>query len=108
MVNGPKELLQRFEDSPGQNGFVYSQPQPGQRNSEQRISGNGQVCEGSAPGIPAPAVERLGLGVTGAEGSGEVSLAMQDPYDLTGDMDWRFDGSFLWGIDGMDIAGGFA
>jgi hypothetical protein len=63
--------------------------------------------------MPAPVVERLGIGSASAggasaEGAGEVPLAMQDPYDLTGDLDWRFDGSFLWGIDGMDITGGFA
>ncbi|KAF9740243.1 hypothetical protein PMIN07_008165 [Paraphaeosphaeria minitans] len=108
VVNGLKELLQRFEEAPGQRGFVYSQPQPGMRDSEQQTAGNGQVCAGNALGVPNPSMERLGSGGAGVEGAGEVSLALQDPFDLTGDLDWRFDGSFLWGIDGMDITGGFA
>lgn len=106
VVNGLKELLQRFEESPASNGFVYLQPQPGQRDPEQHASGNGQLHghDGTALGMAAP------FECGGMEGAGEgaVSLAMQDPFDLTGDLDWRFDGSFLWGIDGMDITGGLA
>ncbi|KAJ4349848.1 uncharacterized protein N0V89_008467 [Didymosphaeria variabile] len=104
VVNGLKELLQRFEESPRQSGFVYSQPRPCQRGAGHQMSAD----EGSALGVPVPAVERLGIGVTGVESANEGVLAMQDPFDLTGDLDWRFDGSFLWGIDGIDVTGGFA
>ncbi|KAJ4298116.1 hypothetical protein N0V90_006015 [Kalmusia sp. IMI 367209] len=105
VVNGLKELLQRFSSVPEQDSYIYSLPSRKDRpvNREQPASGQ----ELSAFAQSMPEIDRLNqFSNEGAHGDGLTQLG-QDPFDLTGDLDWRFDECFLWGIDGMDITGSF-
>lgn len=130
VVTGLSELLQRF--APGAEGdtFIYVPPcasvardsilgAPGMTTPRRAILAVGSDeresflqrdenairsstgAEGGLERAAYPDVTTTSQASAGlpAEPGG---LHQQDPFDLTGDLDWRFDDGFLWGIDAID------
>ena len=110
VVTGLKELLSRF--SPGQDidSFVYMPhgsrelvPLASSTLKRSWPSVTDRERDGQADGGVASQVSLdnepqnlIGDGLSDAAG------VRQDPFDLTGDLDWRFDDGFLWGLDAIN------
>ncbi|KAI1342994.1 hypothetical protein F5Y15DRAFT_428945 [Xylariaceae sp. FL0016] len=121
-VTGLRALLQRFSEDPdpGRPGaLVYA------RGGDAGAGGGGSSNNEAAPEaagrvtVPATQGDALGergmianrdvaQGRDGSHGGGRGSCegavfaswaSQQDPFDLMGDLDWRFDDGFLWGMD---------
>ncbi|KAF9893318.1 hypothetical protein FE257_011750 [Aspergillus nanangensis] len=99
VVTGLGELLQRFE--PGTEGgiFLYSLRRRGDvlplsGNGSRPVERNSLVQHTYSDGL-----ERDGGDAVQVDSS---NGRLQDPFDLTGDLDWRFDDGFLFGIEGID------
>ncbi|KAL1953802.1 hypothetical protein VTO42DRAFT_2263 [Malbranchea cinnamomea] len=127
VVTGLGELLQRFSPGREVDTYVYSQHRGATTNKDPSsahlpmmrpmkrpmpVSGSGgesdsTTCQRAEAGSGPSLQSQLGLpesqSVNG-QGLMEVDvLALQDPFDLTGDLDWRFDDAFLWGLDAIDF-----
>lgn len=104
VVTGFKELLQRFTQGQDGSTFVYSRP------------GRGEVVTKSNtnPGLRSLAMsgnsmeshvdrDQALIGPTADHNVAQTDMEdfelQQDPFDLMGDLDWRFDDNFLWAID---------
>ncbi|KAL4896561.1 hypothetical protein BDV59DRAFT_198922 [Aspergillus ambiguus] len=111
VVTGLRELLQRF--SPGQDvdTFRYSLRR---RNEASSTAGNGPKRQDATGTIidrdtqsqqHSSGVDQTHLDIPETDGEDMMqtdNIRLQDPFDLTGDLDWRFDNSFLFGIEGID------
>ncbi|KAK9351147.1 hypothetical protein V1523DRAFT_354128 [Lipomyces doorenjongii] len=107
VVTGLKELLQRFSPGSESGDFVYSRSS-GMESSVLAITAlNRNLPSGSEKDA---IMQRDSSGFNHSypdtltnqanEGTQFASLDQpQDPFDLMGDLDWRFNDSFLWGID---------
>lgn len=128
-------LLQRFSPGGGVDSFVYSQPRGGGNKDHQPSHlpmGNGGLrcapvsttaaSSGGGQGDPTGQARETGAlnqhnpqfglpeGQANSDGLQAGWLAhqpQQDPFDLTGDLDWRFDDGFLWGLDDIDFQTSF-
>lgn len=135
VVTGLGELLQRFSPGGGVDSFVYSQPRGGGNKDHQPSHlpmGNGGLrcapvsttaaSSGGGQGDPTGQARETGAlnqhnpqfglpeGQANSDGLQAGWLAhqpQQDPFDLTGDLDWRFDDGFLWGLDDIDFQTSF-
>jgi hypothetical protein len=121
VVTGLGELLQRFGAGCAADSFIYRPPGvardltvallPGASGPQRPLMAAGDEREG--------VVHRDDSGggtlqqsayYTSVADSAPASDLLQantvsnqaDPFDLTGDLDWRFDDGFLWGIDAID------
>jgi hypothetical protein len=113
VVTGMRELLHRF--SPGgrtADGFTYS------LTNGKAPANPPHLSNGMRQGQEAPAMnglDSLASVAVGADGEGQgmmppqgpyagdgMDLQQQDPFDLTGNLDWRFDEGFMLGIDVID------
>lgn len=112
VITGLRELLQRFSPGREPGTFIYS----GSRTKDSSHSStngvrmalpaghdNELVHRRDMTGLGYPLVDVVesqtnhGLMIEGSEQN------QQDPFDLTGDLDWRFDDGFLWGIDAINV-----
>ena len=103
VVTGLEELLQRFSIGRTPDSIVYSQSIPS------------AVAINLAKSNAAPDNESRPVNSSTDDQAGQSNMDASDPqalpdfpdyqqglFDLTGDLDWRFDDGFLLGIDGMD------
>ena len=113
VVTGMRELLHRF--SPGgrtADGFTYSLTNGKAPANPPHLS-NGMRQSQEAPAMNG--LDSLASVAVGADGEGQgmmppqgpyagdgMDLQQQDPFDLTGNLDWRFDEGFMLGIDVID------
>jgi hypothetical protein len=101
-VTGLEELLQRFSVGPTPDSIVYSQ-------SPSAVAANfarSNAAPNDEPYTPINAPNGQ-AGQSNTDISEQQALPdfpeyQQGLFDLTGDLDWRFDDGFLLGIDGMD------
>lgn len=101
VVTGLSELLQRFSVEENSNKIVYSQSP---------LIASTTAKTGSAPDNDSliPTREHHGRAGQTDFDVPEVSETVDYPdyqqglFDLTGDLDWRFDDGFLLGFDGID------
>ncbi|KAK0387571.1 hypothetical protein NLU13_3817 [Sarocladium strictum] len=110
VVTGIRELLQRFSPS-GQadDHFVYS-VNPGREESvgaADQDKGPWLSTKGSSAAQGDSGSHNGAVGIGGPQFSESLvndpaAAAQQDFFDLTGDLDWRFDDGFLLGIDSFD------
>lgn len=99
VVTGLGELLQRFSPGREMGAFLYSLPS----QSASTTTSKRQMVAGAErdavvdlpPMYPDTAVNEGNAAL-------QVDTRQQDLFDLTGDLDWRFDEGFLFGIDGVD------
>ncbi|CAH0045268.1 unnamed protein product [Clonostachys solani] len=107
VVTGLSELLSRFSPGDEVDSFVYTLPGskdvvqlPSNSLKRPWTSENDRVVQAHAG-----RTEQLSVHVPQSqlvEGlQADAGGQRQDPFDLTGDLDWRFDDGFLWGMDGM-------
>ncbi|KAH8884387.1 hypothetical protein GQ53DRAFT_810929 [Thozetella sp. PMI_491] len=106
VLTGLKELLQRFAPGPD-GGYVYARssgpgPSSAQEPGADRFPNMGHSRE-AMPQSENPAFSSSSyvVGPPGQTGEGlQAGLqdSHQDPFDLMGDLDWRFNDAFLWGI----------
>ncbi|KAL4963151.1 Zn(II)2Cys6 transcription factor [Aspergillus stella-maris] len=111
VVTGLRDLLQRFSSGHDDGSFLYTsplikvQPPPPVTRSNRRGACSGGTTQASlihtsGSGIdyyPPHIADNVSSGVVQADGGRQ-----QDPFDLTGDLDWRFDDGFLFGIELID------
>ncbi|KAL4874404.1 hypothetical protein BJY04DRAFT_226105 [Aspergillus karnatakaensis] len=113
VVTGLGELLQRFSPTrdDSRQGFLYSVSRakdavavpvanPVSREGPLQRQGGGLGVDYSYPDIP----DTEGVGTAANTDSGLVDNITRQPdlFDLTGDLDWRFDDGFLFGIEIID------
>lgn len=105
VVMGLRELLQRFRMREDGGGFLYSRggdgpvadnTHHGMNHTLARDVGLQRSTRGHSPVVPNQIPHQL----RGEEETELSGLQQEDPFDLMGDLDWRFNDSFLWGIDG--------
>lgn len=106
VVTGLSELLSRFSAGHSGDNIVYSQLHGKDnivtaknlaKNTSALSYGSDTPTRGSSNRIGQPSFEvMVAPEVTDSPGY------QQGLFDLTGDLDWRFDDGFLLGIDGMD------
>ncbi|KAL4778430.1 hypothetical protein BJX76DRAFT_366325 [Aspergillus varians] len=112
VVTGLGELLQRFSPCRDVDGtFQYSLPRSKEATSV-AVPGNHASRRQLVVGTERDAlVQRTGGGIDHGysdvlESEGDTAQAdnsrQPDPFDLTGDLDWRFDDGFLFGIEVVD------
>jgi hypothetical protein len=102
VVTGLEELLQRFSVGLTPDSIVYSQ-------SPSAVTTNlvkSNAAPNDEPYAPINATNGQ-AGQSNTDTSEQQALSdfpeyQQALFDLTGDLDWRFDDGFLLGIDGMD------
>ena len=103
VVTGLSELLQRFSVEEGSNKIVYSQqPLVTSTNAAKRRST--QQNESRTP-TSSDLDDRTGqasFDMPETSAVVEYPEYQQSLFDLTGDLDWRFDDGFLLGFDGID------
>lgn len=104
VVTGLKELLERFSPSSDDDGaYVYV-------TTTSTKQGHFVPLRSSGGTTPAPGENDYVHGVipkeiTNSRQGNELSQPLdgmdqyQDPFNLIGDLDWRFNDSFLWGFD---------
>ncbi|KAL4952503.1 hypothetical protein BDW69DRAFT_185372 [Aspergillus filifer] len=111
VVTGLGDLLQRFYPGRDEGSFLYTLPPIKAQSSPPIFGSNKRGAYGGGPTqIPLPHTgssdinyhpphipENVGGDVVQADGGRQ-----QDAFDLTGDLDWRFDDSFLFGIELID------
>lgn len=125
VVTGLGELLQRFSPGREADTFIYIPPRgcgrdmalvvpgmngprrqmlassgnegPAQREDHGDSRGGGGTMDQAACYDVSESAQAPGEGLPA-----EATTYQQDPFDLTGDLDWRFDDGFLWGIDAID------
>ncbi|KAI0154895.1 hypothetical protein GGR57DRAFT_99633 [Xylariaceae sp. FL1272] len=105
VVTGLKELLQRFCTSGNDDTFVYQRsniPDNGSSMMPYATSRSGNIggtAETLAPAASSGLIEAQ-PNLTAAHSADPTQFIPQkDPFDLMGDLDWRFNDGFLWGID---------
>jgi hypothetical protein len=102
VVTGLEELLQRFSVGQTPDSIVYSQsPSAVATNSGKSNAAPSNELYASINATNDQA------GQSNTDTSEQQALSdfpeyQQGLFDLTGDLDWRFDDGFLLGIDGMD------
>lgn len=131
VVTGLSELIQRFAPGQDDDTFIYAPPRggvtrdpglsehglvnarrafltygDGERegftNSDNNIASGGSGS-GSRALDQATTYQMTNDVQEGSRLPAEATVyCQQDPFDLTGDLDWRFDDGFLWGIDTID------
>ena len=110
VVTGLGDLLQRFSaDRQAPDTYVYSQPNSseataaapnGLRTTNSSDGAEQTTAQQGNPKAQQPAVD---MAVNRGEGMlSDQPEYQQDVFDLTGDLDWRFDDGFLLGIDVID------
>lgn len=109
VVTGLRELLQRFSPGRDVDSFQYSL-----RRSKDTVSlpVDGSKLKSTAGAERDALVQRHNGDIVhsspdllDSEGNDAVQadkVRQQDPFDLTGDLDWRFDDGFLFGIEVID------
>lgn len=108
VVTGMSELLQRFSPGEAEDSYVYSLI-PAKEGStvpatrEKRLAASG--VPGNHASYAGPSALDAPQYVDGF--TAEMAPAQQDFFDLTGDLDWRFDDGFLLGFDALDSEGPF-
>ncbi|KAJ5761740.1 uncharacterized protein N7511_005122 [Penicillium nucicola] len=108
---GLGELLQRFSPGRDQDSFIYFLRRNRENIGSMQI--NGMIRNGATGGSERnEIIHRMerSYSTDAFEGDGDdgvhgenVNGRQQDPFDLTGDLDWRFDDGFLFGIDVIDF-----
>ncbi|KAL2786158.1 hypothetical protein BJX66DRAFT_38724 [Aspergillus keveii] len=103
VVTGLGELLQRFSPGGDTESFLYSLP---------RSKETFYVPEAALVQRPSGIADQTYQDIPDSEGvidaaqvdnSNNIAVRQQqDPFDLTGDLDWRFDDGFLFGIEIID------
>ncbi|KAL2839729.1 hypothetical protein BJY01DRAFT_24746 [Aspergillus pseudoustus] len=96
VVTGLGELLQRFSPGRDASSFMYSLP----RGKDTIYVPDTMVVprlSGMADQIYQDLPESDGVDAVQVD-----NTRQQDPFDLTGDLDWRFDDGFLFGIEIID------
>ncbi|KAH8690437.1 hypothetical protein BGW36DRAFT_411309 [Talaromyces proteolyticus] len=109
VVTGLVELLQRFSTSRDTNSYLYLLPRskdllsvPVKGSKREWTAG---IEKGASDQRHSCGIDCTYLDVPDSEGNDTVqsdNAGQQDPFDLTGDLDWRFDDGFLFGIEGID------
>ncbi|KAL4790953.1 hypothetical protein BDV19DRAFT_401644 [Aspergillus venezuelensis] len=111
VVTGLRDLLQRFSPGPDTGGFLYtlppikgypSLPVPGPSN---RSASGGGTKQSSLLHTSSSDINYHHLHIPENVGGNAVQAdggRQQDAFDLTGDLDWRFDDGFLFGIELID------
>ncbi|KAM5349436.1 hypothetical protein ACJ41O_005941 [Fusarium nematophilum] len=111
VVTGLGELLQQFSPGEGVDSFEYSLPRSKCSSSLVAEGPHRSLAAGaSRDGLVERTIHVGGsdfprYGVVGSQEDNTVqieSTVQQDAFDLTGDLDWRFDDGFLLGIDVVD------
>lgn len=117
VVTGLRELLQRFSVAGGPSGdtyYIYSQP-AAVRDHQQLVAeteGPGMGAQVDGMGFVSQQ-QHHGVDVLGSKGNGVANMVpdqveyQPEVFDLTGDLDWRFDDGFLLGIDAIDAENAF-
>lgn len=109
VVTGLKDLLRRFSRGPTIDSFAYSQPS-GRASPDPAVDGF-RAPMSAGPGRQPPSKEANGRpsqslvnmpDPQGGEPQVDYIDHSQDLFDLTGDLDWRFDDGFMLGIDSID------
>jgi hypothetical protein len=107
VVTGIRELLQRFSPSQKNDNFIYSLNPV--RDGSDVTTDRDKVPMASTRGSSTHGDNGPHYGTLGVGGpqlsdgvTNEVGPVQQDFFDLTGDLDWRFDDGFLLGIDALD------
>ncbi|KAL3477327.1 hypothetical protein BJX99DRAFT_257579 [Aspergillus californicus] len=98
VVTGLGELLDRFSPSED-DSFLYSLPQT-KDLSVFPLNASGEN-DGPVQRPSSEIVETEGIDMQVAQADNFLSR-QQDPFDLTGDLDWRFDDGFLFGMESVD------
>jgi hypothetical protein len=108
VVTGLEELLQRFAKSRESDIFVYSPVSGAEQPLEAVVRDGTQFSTATEAGLFGTEIltdmrssyvisdgtqDQEALQISNLDG------IQQDPFDLLGDLDWRFNDSFLWGID---------
>ncbi|KAH7376373.1 hypothetical protein B0T11DRAFT_314702 [Plectosphaerella cucumerina] len=99
VVTGLRELLQRFSPGEEVDSFVYAQPGAGGDVLLPAAGPEGRLQRDDVVGFGQPPACLPGEGQ-----AGDGMVQTQDPFDMAGDLDWRFDEGFLWGIDTMNFS----
>jgi hypothetical protein len=103
VVTGLGELLQRFSPGRDADSFLYSLP---------RSKETFYISEAALVQRPSGITDVTYQDIPDSEGvidaaqldnsNNNAARQQQDPFDLTGDLDWRFDDGFLFGIEIID------
>ncbi|KAH8659779.1 hypothetical protein BX600DRAFT_513450 [Xylariales sp. PMI_506] len=115
VVTGLRELLQRFSPGHEEDSYVYlrsGNPEPPSSLTIHNMQHPQTATLGSRGDMVLPAaehasmlhnsnnlVEALGHQRMSSEAVAQPFEQQQDPFDLLGDLDWRFNDAFLWGIN---------
>ncbi|KAL4936241.1 hypothetical protein BDV06DRAFT_233576 [Aspergillus oleicola] len=111
VVTGLRDLLQRFSPGRDRDSFMYRLPPIrdqislplttcNRRSASGRSTNGNPLVHGSSSVTDYQPYPMLDTVVNDAA-QGD-SGRHQDPFDLTGDLDWRFDDGFLFGIELID------
>jgi len=95
VVTGLEELLQRFRVGQGSDSILYSQ-------SPTAVAAPNNAANASKSDL-CDQVGQQSLDTPDIQGVMDYQEYQQGLFDLTGDLDWRFDDGFLLGTDGMDL-----
>ncbi|KAI5210663.1 hypothetical protein E4T39_00231 [Aureobasidium subglaciale] len=108
VITGLEELLQRFARSREGDLFIYS-PSSDAEHPAVAVANHGPShSTATEESLFAPDIVDVTQANYILPGSNQdqdttqlfgLENAQQDPFDLLGDLDWRFNDSFLWGID---------
>lgn len=102
VVTGLEELLQRFSAGQAPDSIVYSQSLAAvAANLTKNSSAPNNECYPTTSD-PGDRAGHSNLDGPEMQGMADCQEYQQGLFDLTGDLDWRFDDGFLLGIDGMD------
>jgi len=102
VVAGLEELLQRFSVGQAPDSIVYSQsPSAVTINFAKGSSAPNNECYAVTSATNGQAGQS-NVDISEPQASSDFPEYQQGLFDLTGDLDWRFDDGFLLGIDGMD------
>lgn len=103
VVTGLGELLQRFSVGQSPGSIVYSQSPPVAPANVAKISSTAHEDSQTPTREASNQTGRSAFEAPpDASGYDDFPEYQQGLFDLTGDLDWRFDDGFLLGIDGMD------
>ena len=108
VITGLEELLQRFAKDRESDIFVYSPSSGAEQPTGAIMRDDTQLSTATGDSLFAPEVANKTQSTfvftnddqtQNATQLSDLESIRQDPFDLLGDLDWRFNDSFLWGIE---------
>jgi len=108
VITGLEELLQRFAKDRESDIFVYSPSSGAEQPTGVVVRDDTHLSTATGDGLFLPEVMNETQSTfefshenqnQDASRLSDLDNVQQDPFDLLGDLDWRFNDSFLWGID---------